>query len=171
MKSLAPLAFATLLLGCPSKDSSSSSGATSPSTSGSPAASSSATPAGTGTGPLANLESQPSVAEPWTSSDGKPLPMLYYTAQNVRISASCKQASGQLDCDAIRQLRTAVPVEVAGGGRPGTSMGTKGCKKLGYQLVTGRNSVGAEDGFCTFPDGSMLSTGALEQYGMKILER
>lgn len=164
MKSLALLAFASLLLGCPSKDSSSSSGATSPSTT--PSASS-ATPVGTG--PLANLESQPSVAEPWTSSDGKQLAMLYYTGQNVRISASCKQPSGQLDCDAIRQLRNAPPVAVVNGGRPGTSMGTKGCRQLGNQHVTGRNSVGAEDGFCTFPDGSMVSTGALEQYGMKIL--
>lgn len=145
------------LTGCPSKESSSSSGATSPAPSGS--------------GPLAGLETQPSVSEQWTAQDGRPLPMLYFQAQNVRISAPCKKPSGQLDCDAIRQLRNGQPIEVsARGASPSLSMGTKGCMKMHYQLITGRNSVGAEDGFCTFPDGSMVSTGALEQYGMRILE-
>jgi hypothetical protein len=159
---LSALAFPVLLLvsvtGCPSKESSSSSGATPPA-------------APVGSGPLANLESQPSVAEPWTAQDGRALPMLYFQAQNVRISAQCKQPNGQLNCDAIRQLRNGQPVEVAArGSSPSMSMGTKGCQKLHYPLVTARNSVGAEDGFCQFPDGSMLSTGALEQYGMRILE-
>lgn len=145
------------LTGCPSKESSSSSGATSP--------------APVGSGPLANLETQPSVPEQWTAQDGRPLPMIYFQGQNVRVSAQCKQPNGQLTCDAIRQLRSGQPVEVsARGASPSLSMGTKGCMKLHYPLVTGRNSVGAEDGFCQFPDGSMVSTGALEQYGMRILQ-
>ena len=50
------------------------------------------------------------------------------------------------------------------------SAGTKACRKLGHKLVSGHNAMGAEDGFCQFPDGSMLSNGALEQYGMQVLE-
>ena len=42
--------------------------------------------------------------------------------------------------------------------------------KANYKLVMAHNQMGAEDGFCTFPDGSMVSTGALEQYGMRIME-
>jgi hypothetical protein len=52
----------------------------------------------------------------------------------------------------------------------GMSAGTHVCMKLNHQLVTGKNSVGAEDGFCRFPDGSMISTGALEQYGMRVIQ-
>lgn len=158
-----PIAFAAAslvalcLAGCPSKDSSSSSGAT--------------TAAPTGAGPLANLESTQPVPEQWTSPEGQPLPMIYYGPQNVRISAQCRQPTGQLNCDAIRQLRNAPPIEMSTrGASPSMSVGTRGCMKMHYQLVTGRNSVGAEDGFCRFPDGSMLSNGALEQYGMRLTE-
>ena len=28
-----------------------------------------------------------------------------------------------------------------------------------------KNAAGSEDGFCKFPDGSLVSVGALEQYG------
>jgi hypothetical protein len=144
------------LTGCPSKESSSSSGATSP--------------APVGSGPLATLESQPSIPEQWTSQDGRPLPMIYFQAQNVRISAQCKQPNGQLACAAIQQLRNGQPIEVAARGNPSMSMGTKGCMKLHYPIVIGKNSVGSEDGFCQFPDGSMVSNGALEQYGMRIIQ-
>ncbi|MFO0734532.1 MAG: hypothetical protein U0270_01570 [Labilithrix sp.] len=157
MKNFALGLFALLsLTGCPSKESSSSSGATSP--------------APVGSGPLANLESQPSAPEQWTAQDGRALPMVYFSGQNVRVSAGCKQPNGQLVCDAIRQLRGAPPIEVSGRGSPSLSMGTKACMKMHYAYVTGRNSVGAEDGFCTFPDGSMVSAGALEQYGVRVIQ-
>lgn len=150
-------------LGCPSKDSSSSSGATSPS--GAPST------ASAGNGPLATLESSPSVNETWTSQDGQALPFLFYGQQNVRISAGCKQPNGQLACDAIRQVRNGQPVGLTSRDmNAGVSAGTKACVKLGQKIVTGHNSVGAEDGFCRFADGSMLSTGALEQYGMRVIQ-
>lgn len=161
MKQLAlVLGLLLSLTGCPSKDSSSSSGATTP------------PPAPAGSGPLATLESTPSVNEQWTAQDGRALPMVYFQSKNVRVSAQCKQPNGQLNCDAIRQLRGGLPpIEVsARGASPSLSMGTKGCMKMHYPLVTGRNPQGAEDGFCQFPDGSMASVGALEQYGMRILE-
>ncbi len=148
------------LFGCPSKENQSSSGASSPSGA-----------ASTGTGPLANLESAPFVNEVWTSQEGQQMPFIYYTQQNVRVSAQCRQASGELACDAIRQIRNAMPVEIPGRElQGGISAGTKVCMRLKHQLVSGHNSVGSEDGFCRFPDGSMLSTGALEQYGMRILQ-
>ena len=165
---MSPRALATVvvvfssatLFGCPSKDSQSSSGATSPSGA-----------ASTGTGPLANLESAPFINEVWTSQEGQQMPFIYYTQQNVRVSAQCRQASGQLDCDAIRQIRNGMPVEIPGRElQGGISAGTKACMRLKHQLVSGHNSVGSEDGFCRFPDGSMLSTGALEQYGMRVIQ-
>jgi len=147
---------ALFLAGCPSKDSSSSSGTAPP-------------PAGGG--PLANLEAQQPIQEAWMSPEGQQLPMLYYGAQNVRISAQCMQPTGQLNCDAIRQLRNAPPIEMSTrGANPSMSVGTRGCMKMHYGIVTGKNSVGAEDGFCRFPDGSMVSNGALEQYGMRLLD-
>jgi putative hemolysin len=150
-----------ILLGCPSKDSQSSSGAASP-PSGGP---------GPGTGPLATLESAPFLNEVWISQEGQQMPFIFYSQQNVRVSTQCRQASGQLACDAMRQIRGGMPVEIPGRELTGgISAGTKACMKLGKQLVSGHNSVGAEDGFCRFPDGSMISTGALEQYGMRVIQ-
>src|SRR6185437_5349020 len=89
---------AVFLMGCPSKDNTSSSGATTPSSltasSGSSAPTAQAsggTAAPTGTGALASLESKAPANEPWTTQDGQPLPMIYWSDLNVRISASCKQ--------------------------------------------------------------------------------
>jgi putative hemolysin len=109
--------------------------------------------------------------EVWISQEGQQMPFLYYAQQNVRVSAQCRQATGQLACDAIRQIRSGMPVEIPGRELTGgISAGTKACMKLGHTLVSGHNSVGSEDGFCRFPDGSMLSNGALEQYGMRVLQ-
>jgi hypothetical protein len=35
-------------------------------------------------------------------------------------------------------------------------------------MVTAHNAKGDEDTFCKFPDGSLLATGSLEQYGMSV---
>ncbi len=99
------------------------------------------------------------------------MPFIYFQQQNVRVSAQCRQPTGQLACDAIRQVRDGQPVALTGRElNAGVSAGTKACMKLGQKLVSGRNAVGAEDGFCRFPDGSMISTGALEQYGMRVIQ-
>jgi hypothetical protein len=158
------LVSCSLLLGCPSKDSQSSSGATSPS--------GAATGAVTGTGPLANLESAPFVNEVWIAQEGgAQTPFVFYTQQNVRLSAKCRSAAGQLSCDALRQLRSATPLEIPKRELTGNiSAGTRACMKLGRKLWSAHNAAGAEDGFCVFPDGSMVSTGALEQYGIRITE-
>lgn len=156
------LSTTLLLFGCPSKDSQSSGGATSPSSAS----------GGVATGPLANLEAAPFVNEVWIAQDGgQQMPFIYYTQQNVRLSAGCRSAVGQLNCAAINQLRSGHPVEVpkkmlTGG----ISAGTRACMKMGYRLASAHTANGTEDGFCVFPDGSMVSTGALEQYGMRVTD-
>ncbi len=156
----AVLLSSVVFLGCPSKDNQSSSGATSP-----------ADTTNTVTGPLATLESAPFLNEVWTSQEGQQMPFIFYARENVRVSAQCRQARGQLACDALRPVRSGMPVEIAARELTGgMSAGTRVCLKLGQKLVTGHNSSGNEDGFCRFPDGSMISTGALEQYGMHVLQ-
>jgi putative hemolysin len=162
-----PLIFtaAIALLGCPSKDNTSSSGATNPS-------GSSASGGAGGSGPLAGLEAAPFQNEAWSAQEGgAPQPFVFWARENVRASASCRSAAGQINCDALKFLRGGVPVEVPKRSLTGSvSAGTRACTKLGYQIWTGRSNTGSEDGFCRFPDGSMISTGALEQYGMRIVE-
>ena len=159
MKPSALLLLSFVLLGCPSKDNASSSGATPPSATTS------------GSGPLASLESAPFQNEVWISQEGAQMAFLFYPQQNVRISAPCRSGAGQLACDAIRQLRNGMPVAVARRSLSGNvSAGTRVCMTMKHQLVSAHNSVGAEDGFCRFPDGSLVSTGALEQYGMRVVE-
>ncbi len=162
LTTLGCLAFSLAAAGCPSKDNASSSGAASP-----PSGS-----MGPGAGPLANLESAPFVNEVWISQDGgAQMPFLFYTRENVRMSAQCRNGAGQLACDAIRFLRSGAPVDLPRRMLNGSvSAGTRACTKMGNQLATGRSATGAEDGFCRFPDGSMLSTGALEQYGVRITD-
>lgn len=162
LSSVGLVLVACVLAGCPSKDSPSTSHATSPS----------GVAAESGTGPLANLESSLAVDETWTAEEGgAPVPFLFYGKQNVRVSAQCRGATGQLACDAIRQIRNAVPVEIARRSLTGNvSAGTRVCTKLGHTLWSAHNAAGAEDGFCKFPDGSMVATGTLEQYGMRVLE-
>ncbi len=157
---IAVLLSSVVFLGCPSKDNQSSSGATSPS--GAPSA---------GAGPLANLETGPFVAESWTSQEGQKMDFIYYTGPRVRISAMCRQPNGQLTCDAIRQVRQGMPVELDSRDlNAGISAGTKACRKLNMSLVSGHDTKGNEDGFCRFPDGSMIANGVIEQYNTKLTQ-
>jgi hypothetical protein len=160
MKAKVLALLSILLVGCPSKESTpSSSGSTPP-------------PSSNGTGPLAALESSPFLNEVWIAQDGgAQMPFLFYSRENVRISAQCRTPGGQLSCDAIRQMRNGMPVQIARRTLTGNvSAGTRVCMNLRHQLVNAHNATGAEDGFCRFPDGSMVSTGALEQYAMTVIE-
>jgi hypothetical protein len=147
------------LFGCPSKegehkDAQTSSGVTPPAA-----------------GPLASLESSAFVNEVWVDEGGQKLPFLYYTRENLRVSAQCRNPAGQIACDAMRFLRSGTPVDMAKRALDGrTSAGVKVCRKMNQQIVVLHNTVGAEDSMCRFPDGSLLSNGALEQYGMRIIE-
>jgi hypothetical protein len=124
-----------------------------------------------GTGPLAGLESSPFMNEVWSTEDGQQAQFLYYPRENVRISGTCRLATGQLQCEAIRFMRNGMPVEIARRALDGrTSAGVKVCQRMNQPIITVRNSVGAEDSFCRFADGSLISTGALEQYAMRVIQ-
>jgi len=127
--------------------------------------------AGNGTGPLANLEASPFMNEVWMVEGGTQAQFLYYARENVRLSAPCRSATGQLQCDAIRFMRNGMPVEIPRRSLDGrTSAGVKVCQRMNQPIVTVRNQVGSEDSFCRFPDGSLISTGALEQYAMRVIQ-
>lgn len=125
---------------------------------------------GGGTGPLAGLESSPFLNEVW-NAQGQQTPILFYSRENVRVSSQCRTPSGQLQCAALQQLRNGMPVEIPRRELDGrTSAGVKACTKLGLSIVTAFNQVGDEESFCRFADGSLLSTGTLERYGVKALQ-
>jgi hypothetical protein len=105
------------------------------------------------------------------SDSGQQSGFLFYPRENVRLSAQCRSAVGQLRCDAIRFLRNGMPIEIARRALDGrTSAGVKVCMRMNQPIVTVHNSMGAEDSFCQFPDGSLVSNGALEQYKMRVIQ-
>jgi len=125
---------------------------------------------GPGTGPLAMLESSPFVNEVWVGESGQ-VPFIYYTRENIRVSAQCRSPSGQFTCEAMRFMRQGMPVEIARRALDGrTSAGVKVCMRMNQPIVTFHNNVGAEDSMCRFPDGSLVSNGALEQYKMRVIQ-
>jgi len=126
---------------------------------------------GNGSGPLAGLESSPFQNEVWIAEDGAQVPVVYYARENLRVNAQCRGASGQFTCQAMNFMRNGAPVEIAHRALDGrTSAGVKVCMRMNQPIVVVRNSVGAEDSFCRFPDGSLVSNGALEQYKMRVMQ-
>jgi putative hemolysin len=122
-----------------------------------------------GMGPLAALETNPFQNETWMSEHGQQVPILFFERDNVRISASCRLGNGQLVCDAIKFLRSGVPVTVPRSALDGRqSAGVKVCVRLGYSMLLAHDPAGNADTFCRFPDGSLVSTGALEQYSLRV---
>jgi len=125
---------------------------------------------GNGSGPLAGLESSPFQNEVWTGEDGAHVPVAYYARENLRVNAQCRGASGQFTCQAMSFMRTGAPVEIAHRALDGrTSAGVKVCMRMNQPIVVAHNAAGGEDSFCRFPDGSLVSNGALEQYKMRVI--
>ncbi len=125
---------------------------------------------GNGSGPLAGLESSPFQNEVWTGEDGAHVPVVYYARENLRVNAQCRGASGQFTCQAMSFMRTGAPVEIAHRALDGrTSAGVKVCMRMNQPIVVAHNAAGGEDSFCRFPDGSLVSNGALEQYKMRVI--
>ncbi len=151
--------FAVVLAGCPSGGGQQ------------PDAQTSTSGANPGNGPLAGLEASPFLNEVWIDDAGQQLPILFYARENVRMSAQCRSAAGQIDCGAMRYLRNGMPVEIPHRMIDGrTSAGVKVCMRMNQPIVHVHNAMGSEDSFCRFPDGSLVSTNALEQYGMRVTE-
>ncbi len=126
---------------------------------------------GAGTGPLVGLESAPFLSEVWVAEGGQSVPLIFYARENLRISAQCRSASGQFVCQAMQFMRSGTPIELAHRALDGrTSAGVKVCMRMNQPIVVVHNTVGAEDSFCRFPDGSLVSNGALEQYKLHVSE-
>ena len=73
--------------------------------------------------------------------------------------------------DLFREQVALKPVEIAHRSLDGRqSPGVKVCARLNQPVLVAVNSVGAQDSYCRFPDGSLISTGALERYAMRVVE-
>ena len=97
--------------------------------------------------------------------EGKPTELLDYPTEKVKVSASCERPDGTLACDAMTLLRKTssvhlTPAELGGGIAPGAVV----CRKLQIPSTTGRDAKGNEDGFCSFPDGSLASHGSVDTH-------
>lgn len=152
--------------GCGSSSSASTGGPTTPTT-----AATASPPVSAGREPLAALDASTAKAEKYTIEGEGETSLLYFEAANLTLSASCKKPDGKLDCAAYRAVRDEAPTPIPHRQLDGrVSAGTLVCRRLGHTSVTATNSVGAQDGFCKFPDGSLVDVGALERYGMKVIE-
>lgn len=122
---------------------------------------------------LVQLDTAPFQQEVWTMNEGgQQVQLIRYPAENVRVSAQCRSAAGQLACDALRFIRSGQPVKMTRAQLSDvrTSAGVKVCQQLNQPIVTAHDASGNEDSFCQFPDGSLLATGSLEQYGMQVTD-
>ncbi len=121
---------------------------------------------------LATLDGKSGLPETWTMEDGTaPVPLLYFTQLGIKLSASCKKADGALACAAFQYVKSGMPTEIAKRELDGrASPGSKVCIKMQNQIVNGKNSVGSTDTFCKFPDGSLITASALEQYSLRIIQ-
>jgi putative hemolysin len=120
---------------------------------------------------IATLDGRSGTEEEWTLEEGGPTKFLYFMNPQLKLSATCRKPDGALDCEAYRFLKSGMPVELARRRLDGrASAGTLACVKMGNILVHGKNALGTEDGFCKFRDGSMTTTGAIEQYSIRVLE-
>lgn len=128
-----------------------------------PTASTAATTAAAApTGPLPLLAKN-GVRSSYTFDGGAAQEFLEFSAEKVKVSASCAKPDGTLDCDAMKLLRRGKTVQLTGaelGG--GIAPGLLICKKLQIPSTVGRSAKGDEDGFCSFPDGSMVAHGSVD---------
>jgi len=119
-------------------------------------------------GSLAALNASRAQRVPYTFEGGKRSEVLHFDAEHVQVSAGCASPTGELKCQAIDALRGGKTLQLGVGDfSGGANPGAIACKKMGRTNTTGRGPKGDEDGFCEFPDGSFVSTGAIEFYVVK----
>lgn len=107
--------------------------------------------------------------ESWTLEEVGATEFLAFVSARITLSkASCLRGA-TLDCEALRTLKAGEVVPIKKALLDGRmSPGARVCQALKNELLNGRGP-GGEDGFCKFSDGSLVSTGALERYAMKIV--
>ena len=122
--------------------------------------------------PLATLDPKRALEESWTLDGAtSATSFLFFAREGLRLSASCTRADGSLDCAALKYVRSGMPTEIAKrelDGRGGA--GAKVCLKMKQVLVPAKNSVGSEETFCKFDDGSLIAASALEQYSLRVIQ-
>lgn len=134
-------------------------------TSPAPATSTTATAAAAAAPALLPLLAKNATRSSYSFDGGPAQEFLEFGAEKVKVSASCAKPDGTLDCDAMKLLRRGktVPLtsaELGTGIAPGAIL----CKKLQIPSTVGRGPKGDEDGFCTFPDGSMVAHGSVDNH-------
>lgn len=101
----------------------------------------------------------------YTFEGGVAHELLDFAAEKVKVSASCARPDGTLDCDAMKLLRRGQSVQLTGAELgAGIAPGAIICKRLQIPSTVGRSAKGDEDGFCTFPDGSMVAHGSVDKH-------
>jgi hypothetical protein len=129
--------------------------------------------AATGQASLATLDAKTGQPETWTLDETPaPVPLLFFAQASFKLSASCKQPDGSLDCAAFKYVSRGMPTEIAKRELDDhrRTPGMKVCLKLNNQVVNGHNAVGSQETFCRFPDGSVITASALEQYTLRIIQ-
>jgi hypothetical protein len=107
--------------------------------------------------------------ESWNLEELGPTDFLVFGAARVTISKATCLRGAALDCEGLRTLKAGEVVPIKKALLDGRmSPGARVCQALKNELLNGRGP-GGEDGFCKFGDGSLVSTGALERYSMKIV--
>lgn len=127
------------------------------------------TTAASASSPLMTLDAKGAPETLYKLESGTTERFMSFPAQRLVLSVNrCRQADLSLDCDAVKFLRNGPDVAIPKAKMTGAvSAGALVCAKLGYAMLTARAPNGDEDGVCKFPDGSMASLGALEQYRLK----
>lgn len=107
--------------------------------------------------------------ESWNLEELGPTEFLVFASARVTISKATCLRGAALDCEGLRTLKAGEVVPIKKALLDGRmSPGARVCQALKNELLNGRGP-GGEDGFCKFGDGSLVSTGALERYAMKIV--
>ncbi len=115
------------------------------------------------------LDAKTAKEEAWTLEELGKTDFLAFGAARITVSKSCLKGT-VLDCEALRTLKAGEVVQIKKALLDGRmSPGARVCQALKNELLNGRGPTGGEDGFCKFNDGSLVSTGALEHYAMKIV--
>ena len=97
---------------------------------------------------------------------GFPKDFIYIAKSRLRLSSECLKKN-DLSCAAYAATQKAslkaVKDKLAAQAEPGSMI----CRQLGGQVLLARNEKKDELTFCRFTDGSLVSGGTLQYYGMK----
>ena len=86
---------------------------------------------------------------------------VHVPGRRLTISRGCRRSEGEFACLAYSSIESARTVRfqppLDGGANPGSLL----CRKIGGNVVIGRDSERNENSFCRFKDGSLVDNGTL----------